>query len=95
MENIIQISMSVRLTMVAVNKSVTIQLDHLSAHVIRVIAYHLMVQTVLVSCIIIIIIIFDKELSNLEFLIIIPLIFQIRSVFLSTIYTLPNCSQIG
>ena len=37
----------------------------------------------------------DKELSNLEFLIIIPLIFQIRPVFLSTIYTLPNCSQIG
>ena len=41
--------MSVGLTMEDVNKPVTTQMDHLSAHVIRVIAYHLMAQTVLVS----------------------------------------------
>ena len=41
--------MSVGLTMEDVNKPVPTQMDHLSAHVIRVIAYHLMAQTVLVS----------------------------------------------
>ena len=40
--------MSVGLTMEVVNKPVPTQMDHLSAHVIRVIAYHLMAQTVLV-----------------------------------------------
>ena len=41
--------MSVGLTMEDVNKPVPTQMDHLSAHVIRVIAYHLMELTVLVS----------------------------------------------
>ena len=41
--------MSANQAMVAVNKSALIQLDHSNAHVIRVIAYHLIVQTVLVS----------------------------------------------
>ncbi len=40
--------MSVRLTVEAVNKYVPTQMDHLSAHVIRAIACHLTVQTVLV-----------------------------------------------
>ena len=41
--------MSVRLTMEAVNKSVPTQMDRLSAHAIRAMACHLIVQTVLVS----------------------------------------------
>ena len=41
--------MSVRLTMEAVNKSAITQMDRLSAHVIRVITCHLIVQTALVS----------------------------------------------
>ena len=41
--------MSVRLTMEAVNKSVTTRMDRLSAHVIRAIACHLTILTVLVS----------------------------------------------
>jgi hypothetical protein len=41
--------MSVKLTMVAVNKSVLIQLDRLIALVIRAITCHLIAQTVLVS----------------------------------------------
>ncbi len=41
--------MSVRLAMEAVNKSALTQLDRLNAHVIKAIAYHLMVQTALVS----------------------------------------------
>jgi hypothetical protein len=41
--------MSVKLAMVSVNKSALIQLDHLSAHVIRALVCHLIVQTVLVS----------------------------------------------
>ncbi len=41
--------MSVRLTMEIVNKYVSTPLDHLSAHVFRVIACHLIVQTALVS----------------------------------------------
>ena len=41
--------MSVRLTMEAVNKSVTTRMDHLSAHVIRAITCHPIVHSVLVS----------------------------------------------
>ncbi len=41
-------SMSVKLAMVAVNKSVITQLDRLSAHVIGDIVYHLVVSTVMV-----------------------------------------------
>jgi hypothetical protein len=41
--------MSVRLAMVAANKSVPTRMDHLSARVIRAIACHLMVQAVLVN----------------------------------------------
>ena len=41
--------MSVRLTMVAVSKSVPTRMDRLSAHAIRAIACHLIVQIVLVS----------------------------------------------
>ena len=41
--------MSVRLAMETVNKSATTQMDHLSAHVIRVITCHPIVHTVLVS----------------------------------------------
>ena len=44
-----QTSMSARLTMEAVNKSVPTQMDRLSAHVMRAIAYHLTILTVLVS----------------------------------------------
>ena len=40
--------MSVKLAMVAVNKSVLTQLDHLSAHVIQVLVYLLVVLTALV-----------------------------------------------
>ncbi len=40
--------MSVRLTVEVVNKYVPTQMDRLSAHVIRVITYHLIVQTALV-----------------------------------------------
>ena len=40
--------MSVRLTMEAANKHALTQMDRLSAHVIRAIACHLIVQTVLV-----------------------------------------------
>ena len=43
------ISMSVRLTMEAANKSVPTQMDRLSAHVIRVIACHLITLIALVS----------------------------------------------
>jgi hypothetical protein len=42
-------SMSVRLAMEAVNKSALTQLDRLCARVIKAIAYHLIVQTALVS----------------------------------------------
>ena len=45
----IQISMSVRLTMEAVNISATTRMDHLSAHVIRAIACHLVALIALVS----------------------------------------------
>ena len=38
--------MSVKLAMVAVNKSATTQMDGLSAHVIGAIAYHVTVQAV-------------------------------------------------
>ena len=41
--------MSVRLTMEAANKYALTRMDRLSARVIRVIACHLIVQTVLVS----------------------------------------------
>ena len=44
-----QMSMSARLTMEVVNKSVTTRMDRLSAHVIRAIAYYLTILTVLVS----------------------------------------------
>ncbi len=40
--------MSVKLAMVAVNKSAITQLDHLSAHVILVLVYLLVVSTVMV-----------------------------------------------
>ena len=40
--------MSVKLAMVVVNKSVLTQLDRLSAHVVQVLVYHLVVSTVLV-----------------------------------------------
>jgi hypothetical protein len=40
--------MSVKLPMVAVNKFALTQLDHLSARVIRAIACHLVVSTVMV-----------------------------------------------
>ena len=43
-----QISMSVKLVMVTVNKSVLIQLDHLSAHVSQDLVYLLVVLTALV-----------------------------------------------
>ena len=40
--------MSVKLAMVAVNKSAITQLDHLSALVIRALVYHLVVSTAMV-----------------------------------------------
>jgi hypothetical protein len=41
--------MSVRLTMVAVNRYALTSMDRLSAHVIKAIAYHPIVQVVVVS----------------------------------------------
>ena len=41
-----QMSMSVKLAMVAVNKSATTQMAHLSAHVIGALVCHLTVQAV-------------------------------------------------
>ena len=44
----LQMSMSVKLAMVAVNKSAPIQLDHLSAHAIGALVYHLVVTAAMV-----------------------------------------------
>ena len=43
-----QMSMSVKLAMVAVNKSALTQLDHLSVHAIGALVYHLVVSTAMV-----------------------------------------------